>query len=388
MREYRLPKFWRIVSYIFSAAFFLLALFLIYRAVLSGNQGVALLLFYGGAVVLFALAWYVLRDTKAGRLILEDDRVTLVSPLGTKSLHKDEIRGFRIVENYIIVEPIDRKKPVLRISKYFEKQHEVRRWFDLYIPNLEITEWQEEVIEVLRDEELGLFSDARLTKLDSARKVARAINISAWVVCAWIIFYPKPYALAITTGIALPWIAMATSYIYRNLMKGGDREKSAYPSVTQGFVLPGFALVLRFLFDYDILDYSNAWIMVGCLTVALFVLFQLPIKGFSPRSGSAIFLLILFPLFTFVYSFGTVLLINCMTDKSEPAQYKSTILSKRTTKGKTTTYYFDLAPWGELTEKESVTVSREEYDKASPGDTVKINQHKGTFRIPWLEVSL
>src|SRR5690606_23718842 len=142
MREYRLPKFWRVVSYIFSAGFVLLALYLVYRGVLSDNQGPALIMFYGGAVILLALAWYVLRDTQVGKVILEDDRVTLVSPLGTKSLLKDEIRGFRVVENYIVVEPIDRKKAVLRVSKYFEKQHEVRRWFDLYLPNLEIVEWQ------------------------------------------------------------------------------------------------------------------------------------------------------------------------------------------------------------------------------------------------------
>lgn len=388
MREYRLPKFWRVVSYLFSAGFIVLAIYLVYYGIVSDKQALSLIPFYGGAAVVSALAWYVYKDAQVGKLIIEDDRVTLVSPMGTKSLHKDDILGFREIENYIIVEPRDHKKSRLRISTYFEKRHEIIRWFDLCIPNLEIVEWQEEVTEVLRDEELGLFSEDRLRKLDVARKVARVINIIAWVACAWIIFYPKPYEFAVITGIALPWIAMAASYIFRNLMKGGDRDNSAYPSVTEGFVLPGFALLLRFLFDYDILDYSSAWVMVGCLTVAMFVLFQLPIKGFSPRSASAVFLLILFPLFTFIYSLGTVILINCMADKSEPASYTSTILSKRTSKGKTTTYYFNLEPWGDLTEEESVSVSSRDYDKASPGDTVKIRQHEGAFKIPWIEVSL
>lgn len=388
MREYRLPKFWRVVSHLFSVGFILLALYLVYLGIMSDKQVLPLLPFYGGAVVLAALAWYVYKDAKVGKLILEDDRVTLISPLGTKSLHKDDIRGFREVENYIIVEPRDHKQSRLRISTYFEKRNEIRRWFDLYITNLEVAEWQEEVIEVLSDEELGLFSEDRVRKLDIARKVARGINISAWVVCGWIIFYPKPYELAAITGIALPWIAMTANYTYRNLMKGGDRDKSAYPSVTEGFVLPGFALLLRFLFDYDILEYSNAWVMVGVLTITMFILFQLPIKGFSPRSGSAVFLLILFPLFTFIYSLGTIMLINCMADKSEPAHYTSTILSKRISKGKTTSYYFDLAPWADLTEEESVRVSSHEYDQASPGDTVSIKQYKGAFKIPWIEVSL
>ncbi len=388
MREYRLPRVWRVTSYFFCIVFVLLAAYLIQRGITFEGADVSRLLLFAGAAASMALSWYVYKDTRSGRLILDDEKVTLISPFGSKTLSRNDIRGFEVTDNFIVVRPRDRKMPTLRISTYLENQREIRNWFNFYIPNLELAEWQEEVTEVLRNEELGLFTEDRLKKLAVARKIARAINISSWIVTLWIIFYPAPYTLAITTGIVLPWIALAACYSYRNLMKGGDREKSAYPSVTEGFVLPGFALLLRVLFDYDILDYSNAWLPVGCLTIAMFVLYQLPVGGFSPRSASAIFLLILFPIFTFAYSFGTVLLINCVADKSVPETFQSTIASKRTSKGRTTTYYLDVKPWGNLTHKESVTVSRNEYERASPGDPIKINQYAGAFRIRWIEVAL
>jgi hypothetical protein len=177
-------------------------------------------------------------------------------------------------------------------------------------------------------------------------------------------------------------------YLYRGLMKGGDKKKSAYPSVVEAFFVPSMGVLLRMLFDYNIISYNNGWIVVALLTAGLFVLYQIPTGGFKPRTAADYIFLALFPLVTFCYSFGSITLANCMFDESPPVSYHTTIVDKRISEGKTTTYYLTLEPWGDLTEPEEVKVSRAEYEQANNDDRITITQRKGYFGMPWITVTL
>ncbi|MBL7937386.1 MAG: hypothetical protein JNM51_16390, partial [Bacteroidia bacterium] len=48
-----------------------------------------------------------------------------------------------------------------------------------------------------------------------------------------------------------------------------------------------------------------------------------------------------------------------------------------------TTYYLKVTPWGHHYDKESITVSSEQYNNSSIGSSVKIDLKEGLFNIPW-----
>jgi hypothetical protein len=300
----------------------------------------------------------------------------------------DEVRGFRLTDHYIILEPGRKGQRKIRISVYLERQHELQEWLYERFPNLDEAENQQEVEEILNNDDLGLFHETRIRKWTESRQVARWTNRVAWGVSLWLIFYPKPYPVVVVTGILIPLVAVGLAYFYRGLMKGGDRESSAYPSVAEAFVVPGMAILLRALFDFEILFYENAWAPVATLTVTLFFVYHFPTGGFSPKKWADYLFLAVFPIFTFAYSLGTIMIMNCAFDHSKPATYETRVISKHFTKGKTTTYYLTVEPWKGLENPEDIEVERNDYERAGISDTVKIFQYAGLLNIPWIKAAL
>jgi hypothetical protein len=89
----------------------------------------------------------------------------------------------------------------------------------------------------------------------------------------------------------------------------------------------------------------------------------------------------------FGYGYGAVVTLNCMYDKSEPKTFNATILDKRISSGKSTTYYLELTPWGQQKEIDEVSVSKDLYNNLNKNDKVNIYYMQGKFDIPWFEVT-
>jgi hypothetical protein len=93
-----------------------------------------------------------------------------------------------------------------------------------------------------------------------------------------------------------------------------------------------------------------------------------------------------------VYSFGTIVHLNCFYDKSIPEAFTVKIISKRMSVSndrysKRTWYYFKLSPWGQQTKEDEVKVSREFYNEMNENDEVKINFKKGKLGVSWFMVT-
>jgi hypothetical protein len=62
-------------------------------------------------------------------------------------------------------------------------------------------------------------------------------------------------------------------------------------------------------------------------------------------------------------------------------------VGKNVSRGKTTTYYLDLAPWSADITKDHVSVPRSFYEAVQRGDTVCVRVHPGKFGLRWMQVS-
>jgi hypothetical protein len=101
-------------------------------------------------------------------------------------------------------------------------------------------------------------------------------------------------------------------------------------------------------------------------------------------SSTYIYLHLIF--FIFIYSYGATCSINCAFDCSSPEVFKTKIVDKHISRGKHTSYFIKVAPWGHHLDRESIRVSRNEYESFEIESTVEIDLKDGLLGIPWFYV--
>lgn len=75
-----------------------------------------------------------------------------------------------------------------------------------------------------------------------------------------------------------------------------------------------------------------------------------------------------------------------MYDTSTPEKYSTTILNKKETSGKSTTYYLELAPWANQKESTEISVSKEMFNKFEQNEKAHVLLMQGRFDILWFEI--
>src|SRR5688572_27697052 len=119
MHEFRYGAILKAFIYIFSPVFIGLFVWTLFHFS-NENAMVYFLLVVPAAISMIALFAYGIADVTIGKVIVTDSLVTLRSPLGSRSLLINEIRGFRQDENYIRIVPMDASKKEVKISKFFK----------------------------------------------------------------------------------------------------------------------------------------------------------------------------------------------------------------------------------------------------------------------------
>ena len=384
MKEYRLAKVWRIVTYLLSPAFIALGIFVISKCESKAPlfQNIILIISGIGIVMIFV---YAILDARAARLVIGGDYIYYRSLFSFRKLRLDEIKAYSLDENYIHVLPIgDQKK--LKVSRYYGRSHEIIEWLDERFSNADDANFNNDLDEILSNDEFGNTEEAREAKFRAAKRIAKYLNGIAWVTTLWIWFYPTPYFVLLSLNILLPIVVLYFCYSFRGIFKSDDNKGSAYPSMAVAFILPGIGIALRALLDFTVLDYSRAWPLIILTILALAFLYLLPTGGLKPKNRNEYLLLVFLPILTFFYAFGTCVSINCAADKSPSTNYNVKIIEKHVSTGKHTTYNLKLAPWGDQSESKDVNVSRYDFDRVQEGDLILVKQRPGYIKLPWIEV--
>lgn len=328
-----------------------------------------------------------LMDVSKARLFVDENRIRSVSTLWDRELGFDEIRGYTVNEQYLFIEPLDKRKKRIRVSRYLGGFDELLLWVSQNFSNLDEQAAIREKSSILDDENIGLTQEAREERLLKARRTARVINWAGGLTGAWAFFYPAPYLYTMLACIVIPLAALAAVKLSRGLIRMDERKGSAFPSVIHAIIYPSLGIMLRGVLDYDIADYSNVWLPAA--SVALIFLFLLLIrqKEINITMKSGLLAAATLSIFLFAYGFGTVMHLNCYYDRSEPARFRAEVLGKRVSSGKTTSYYLDLSAWGPRKEPEDVSVDKDLYNRIEAGSEVDIWFRKGLLDIPWFIVT-
>ncbi|MDR3340695.1 MAG: hypothetical protein LBT25_11520 [Candidatus Symbiothrix sp.] len=387
--EYKISKGLKI--FVYSAAVMVIVSF-IYFLILpfkdgnfSPNASWILIPISIGMIILTILG---VIDAHKGRIIIKEDRIISIDVLGKKELMFDEIKGYIVKENGIIIEPINNAKKRIKISRHISGLADILDWHLCDFDNLEMDEEEE----VLNNEKFGWRKEIREKKLANARKISKIINWVAWLSSAWAMFFQKPYyQLALLSIIIIPIIALFIAKKHKGMIKIDEQKtESKLPSVFYAFFIPSCVLAVRAILDYNIFNFSNLWILIVILTIVLLFLRFFNQRGFTFKKN---WLIVLYSvLFFMTYSFGTIVHLNCFYDKSKPETFTVKIISKRMSAStnrysESTWYYFKLSPWGQQTKEDEVKVNREFYNEMNENDEVKINFRKGKLGVSWFMVT-
>jgi len=384
MKEYRTAKGWAILIYIFAPLMIGLMLLCLVMPFFPETENdispdaywiLAPILL--GGIALFVGA---LLETIKGRFVIDVDnsKVYSTGAFTNRELLFSEIRGYRVVDKYIIIEPSIESKKEIKIGTHLSKSNEIIEWLSSQYPDLDVLNAILEEQEILSNEEFGW-----TTK--NARKTSIILNWAGGIVGAWVLFWTDP--TAVIASIIVPLISIIALKLSRGLIRTDEVKGTAYPTIFWALFAPSLGLCLRALFDYNIFDYSNLWIPLTTITLLLIVVILLGNKEFKFKKAKDYLAILGISVFGLAYGYGTIVSLNCVYDKSEPVFYTSKIISKRISSGKSTTYYFELTPWGPQKETEEVSVSRTLYNNHEVGNQVTIYFKKGQFEIPWFVVT-
>jgi hypothetical protein len=216
MKEYRYGTFIKVFGYLFVAGVLVGAHFSV-KAGLDASTAKSVFLFFGLALFCIAVAIFLTRDLKISKFGIGIDRVYLVSMIYNRTLYFDQVSGWREMEKEFHILPNDKSLKKIRVSTYFKDSAEIRQFLAEQFPNLDEVEAETEHLEIIQNEEFGITEEARLKRLEQARKAARYTEWVGWAIVVWLFFYPRPYELSIISGIIYPFLAVALCFLYRGV---------------------------------------------------------------------------------------------------------------------------------------------------------------------------
>lgn len=391
IREYKVTKGGAIVTYVVALLLILLFAGILFMPFIPPMQeGMPLDIYWFLAPLSIGMILYLVNgvmDTIKGKFIIDHDKVFAIKAFSNRQLYFDEIKGYRIDDYYIYIEPNTEGKKKIKISNQLSKTHEIIAWLSSYYPDLDVLQVEQEEQVILGNEELGWTIEQREDKYRKARQTAKTLNWSGGIVAAWTLFWPEPYEYAVIASMMVPILAIMALKLSNGLLRLDERKDSAYPSILTAIFAPGAAVSLRALLDFQIFDYNNAWILCGITATTIVTVLLFGSKEFKFKKVQDYIMLSGMLMAVLFYSYGSVVTLNCTFDNSEPTVYHATILSKRAISGKTKSYYLELTPWGPQKEAEEVSVSEELYERLGSNDEVTVYFMKGYLDVPWFVVT-
>lgn len=326
---------------------------------------------------------YLLRS----KLVLYADRIELYGLFSVKQMSREQIEGWRVAQGrnspsvLVLVERNSGRK--LQIANIFRKDAALDEWMrDL--SNLDVRDRIESEKQIDDDIELGSSKQERRAALRQAQKTEIALIFATIATCAWGLIYPRPYVLAVGSLVALPWLALFLAWRSHGLFRVDKNQNDAHPTIAIPFIAPGFILTIIIVNSIEVLGVKNA--VVATVVLTLLLAFGATKVDPTLRTRFAMMLLIL--AFSVAYGFGAAMAINVALDRSSAETYPTAVISQDISRGRSTTYYLVLEPWGPKQEPDRVSVPAYFYRSVAPGETVCVWLRRGALDIAWYTVGV
>jgi len=320
------------------------------------------------------------------KVVIYDDSIVCINLFSRKEIAFSDIKGCRIGDKLISVEPLSQQTPKIAISNYSDlgDSDQLKSWFRDNFADLDAADLKQDEEKLLHDPTLGYSEEDRKQALSKAKLIAGAYNIIGPVICFVFLLFHKGIALVII-GLIYPLTGVLIMRFSHGLIKFlGNSKRSVIPFILIGFMMPVIFLMIVSISDYQVFIYDNLWVYFGIISAVVFaaIYFTGLNKTISGIIGQTIFMLAM----SLIYGFGSVVGINCAFDNSKPIIYIAKVLDHRIQRGKSTSYYITLSQWGPMNREKEEDVGQWIYDNVSIGDSVRVYFRPGELKAPWYEV--
>jgi hypothetical protein len=337
----------------------------------------------GGGMLLFL---YFFLSVLKSKIEVYPDKLRNVGVFRASDIPIGEMAGFRVLPTQyakvLLLQPKDTSAKKIKITMVFADQAALLDWLNQNLTNLDSADFQEEMNQVLHDTRLGETEEQRLWVLGRAKRWAMILNGAGVIVMFWAMIRPHPYNYVIWTLIALPLVVLGFVRRFEGVLRLDGKKQSAFPNAALAFFMPCLALTLRAFTDFNILNWDSFWIPFAiCSATLCLVLLQFA-KDARRKIGTAIVPVVLCVL----YGYSAVISLNGILDTSTPSFYEASVTRKRVSRGKHTSYYLKLSPWGPMNEEKEVDVGKFVYDRRAIGDRAEVVVRNGRLGIPWFYV--
>lgn len=330
----------------------------------------------GAAIVLYMLAT---------KVVLNADTIASYDFLGVRKLRREDIAGRRSQRtrstSIVVLVPKRSGMKKLKINQLIQRDSLLNAWLET-LPDLDAQDLAQSRSEIIASRDLGRTPEERVRRLAVARKLANGLTGISVIVCVWAFAYPKPYEVVVVSLAALPLVALVLKAKAGLLYQVVGWRNDARANLAIAFIGPSVALAVRALFDIKVFDWATALAAAAMVGLAMTIVVAASGKRLRHRGAELLAMLIL----SSFYGYGVVVEGNTLLDESEPQMFRTTVVKKRVSRGKSTHYHLRLAPWGPRREEDDITVSRSLYASAETGRQVCILLRAGALQIRWFAV--
>jgi hypothetical protein len=308
-----------------------------------------------------------------------------VRSLRTRSVLRSEITEYRVFTHQGVSEVRIRTASDKRLFKFtlaFKTDSAFESWFT-GIKNPDVAALDLELKQIANDDRLGTSAASRLENAGRAARVAARLNLIGVLITFWALIYPRPYDLAVALAVALPPLALLLCWRFDGLLTLSDKGNTARGNLVGLMIGPGFALVLRALFDWDLVRPTAPIIAAAIVGIVLGLAAFAVSSDFRKAPGNGL----LYFLFLGVYAYGTLTLGNCMLDVSKPQQGVATVIAHRHTTGKGAQAFLSVSRVPADLESSELHVSFDLYRRTGVGDRVCVSEYEGALGWHWIRVA-
>ena len=391
MQVYKIAKFWRIISYVLTPIAMVPFGFLLLIPIIP-NVDINLEVYYWFLLPLSVTMLFVIIvafvNTIIGKFVIDKNKIYTTGLFNNKQIYFNDIKGYLITEHFTFIESRNDRTRI-KLSNFYENRNELQDWLIWNYKNLNELEIIQEKQEILSKQDLGWTIEERESKFSKYKRLAKILNWLGGIIAIGTTLLLKTSDYIILLCIVYPIFCLLAILFSKGLLTIDERNEAVYPSVFWAFFAPTSVVFFRALMYFKIYNYDNVWLLTAVIAFSFFFTLIINNRGFVFNKFEKTSTILIFSFFiVFGYSFGTVINLNCALDDSQSKKFKTIVLDKRITKGKSTNYYLTVSPWNNQKEPKEENTNETDYELIKKGDTITINFYEGKLNIPWYEIKL
>lgn len=327
----------------------------------------------------FLIAWPL-----RARIALHGTRIEVRGLLQERSADVSEIEGRRTVQSrngsYTKLY-LKQGAGTVNYSNSFALDDDFRAWLQ-QVPDLDKRDREALLDEISHEQELGATPEERLGKLASAKTWGVFLTIVS-IASAAALLFPEavlrgPAAIVLAaTPVAAYVLVQRSPLLYAVFKQKADPRAE----LSIALVVSGVGLLLSVTGQHFVSVQPLLVLMVPA-GLAYFFGFQSVCRQSSQKPGNLLGLLFIAGL----YGAGFGMMADTIADRAPATTYSADVLSKHVSRGRSTSYYLELSPWGPMTTPNQVSVPAHTYGSLQAGDEVCLALHPGSVRAPWYQL--